>query len=174
MITDKPQLFRWNARIHVALCPLILPLTFFMSKFFRNPQRLRISGGSFSHVEGNQHNYYNYTDPNQRVKKGVKARRVLDEFHLVKRGAIYKMRDIGLYMYPRCWDDGSRERWDEGKLRADRTICAAKVLNRPGMVFTVVQYSGPESRKAFEDDLTTFQGRCAYQILSAAVIVIWN
>ncbi|KAJ8094824.1 hypothetical protein PM082_010036 [Marasmius tenuissimus] len=117
-----------------------------MSSFFQNSRDCTVTGGHFSHVAGDQHTHIN---TNQIIRRRERQRTVFDEFYCVKRGAIYKLKNIGCYRYPRWWNDQ-----DQGARpnRADRTICAARVLNEPGMVFTVVQYSGPDRRKAFQDD----------------------
>ncbi|KAK1224211.1 hypothetical protein PQX77_012892 [Marasmius sp. AFHP31] len=124
-----------------------------MSSFFPNARDFTVTGGNFSHVEGDQHNYMG---PITIVQNHIKKRTEFDEFYYVKRGAICRLKNIYIDQYPRRWDDGDRKYWEEGQYRADRTICAARVLEQPGMVFTVAQYSGPEARKAFEDDFRMF------------------
>ncbi|KAJ8080348.1 hypothetical protein PM082_017181 [Marasmius tenuissimus] len=120
-----------------------------MSNFFRNARHFTVAGGSFDHIEGDQHSYYG---PTTIIQKQIKKQTEFDEFYYVKRGAIYRLKDIGSSTYPRRWDNEDREWWEEGRPRADRTICAAKVLQQPGIVFTVIQYSGPDARRAFVQD----------------------
>ncbi|KAK1235180.1 hypothetical protein PQX77_001602, partial [Marasmius sp. AFHP31] len=115
------------------------------SHFFQNARNFRITGGSF--VQGDQiHN----TTTIVQVKE--KERTELDEYFDVKRGAIYRVRHNGTYSYPRRWDNGDRYSLEVGRPRADRTIHAAELVDRPGKIFTVVEYTGPEAKKAFEDD----------------------
>ncbi|KAK1235207.1 hypothetical protein PQX77_001575, partial [Marasmius sp. AFHP31] len=121
-----------------------------MSQFFPNAQNFMVVGGSFNHVERDQ---YNYHGPTTIVQRQIKQQTEFDEFYRVKRGAICRLKNIDINKYPRYWDDVPQKWWDsEVQLRADRTVCAARVLEQPGMVFTVMEYSGPEARKAFEQD----------------------
>ncbi|KAK1225210.1 hypothetical protein PQX77_011890 [Marasmius sp. AFHP31] len=126
-----------------------------MSKFLRDARDFLITGGNFSHVERDQHNYHG---PTTIVQRQIKQRTEFDEFYRVKRGAIYKLRDVYTDKYPRRWDEGDRTplELDEGRPRADRTISTARVRNEEDTLFTVMQYSGPEARKAFEDDFRKF------------------
>ncbi|KAK1234748.1 hypothetical protein PQX77_002042 [Marasmius sp. AFHP31] len=120
-----------------------------LSGFFYKARNTHINGGNYNHVQGDQYNNYNYTTIVQAREEELTE---FDEYYRVKRGALLKLKDVGCSTYPRRWDDGDRERWEEGKPRVDRTICTARVLEQPGMVFTVVQYSGPDARRTFEDD----------------------
>ncbi|KAK1228969.1 hypothetical protein PQX77_007979 [Marasmius sp. AFHP31] len=115
------------------------------SHFFQNARNFRITGGSF--VQGDQ--IHNTTTI---VQAKEKERTELDEYFDVKRGAIYRVRHNGTYSYPRRWDNGDRYSLEVGRPRADRTIHAAELVDRPGKIFTVVEYTGPEAKKAFEDD----------------------
>ncbi|KAJ8089127.1 hypothetical protein PM082_014375 [Marasmius tenuissimus] len=121
------------------------------SQFFRKAQNTRITSGSgsFSHVQGDQYNYSTTI-----VKAEEKERAEFDEFFYVKQGAIYRLRENGCYRYPREWDYRAREGWMEGRARADRVIYAAEIVDRPGRVFTMVQYRGPEAKKGFDEDFT--------------------
>ncbi|KAJ8094943.1 hypothetical protein PM082_010159 [Marasmius tenuissimus] len=123
------------------------------SEFFRDARDCTIVGGKFSHVERDQ---YNYHGPTTIIQKRNKERTEFDEFEYVKRGAICRLRDVWSYMYPRRWDNGDRKSGEEGQYRADRTLCAARVRRERDKMFTVMQYSGPEARKAFEADFWTF------------------
>ncbi|KAK1227158.1 hypothetical protein PQX77_009792 [Marasmius sp. AFHP31] len=123
-----------------------------MSEFFQNSRNFTIAGGNFNHIQGDQVNYTTTI-----IQK--KERTESDEFHYVRRGAICKLRDIGSFQwqYTLAWDRVRMVREKQRPpTRADRTICAARVLREPGMVFTVVQYSGPEARKGFEEDFAMF------------------
>ncbi|KAJ8079166.1 hypothetical protein PM082_021666 [Marasmius tenuissimus] len=125
------------------------------SQFFRKAKHTTITSGSgsFSHVEGDQFNHSTTI-----VQAKEKERSELDEYFYVKRGAIFRLRNIGINQYPRSWDDGDRRRFlicEEDRVRADRQICAAELVDRPGRVFTVVEYRGPDAKKALEKDLAT-------------------
>ncbi|KAK1216530.1 hypothetical protein PQX77_020825 [Marasmius sp. AFHP31] len=109
------------------------------SRFFHKARNFQITGGSFNQVQGDQ---YNYTTIVQ-AKEGEPSE--FDEYFKVKLGGIFKLRDVGSSAYPRRWDDGDRWKWEEEKPRSDKTICTARVLEQPGMVFTMVQYSGPDA-----------------------------
>ncbi|KAK1233605.1 hypothetical protein PQX77_003232 [Marasmius sp. AFHP31] len=134
-----------------------------LSGFFHKARNLRITGGNFSQVQGDQ---YNYTTIFQAKEEELGE---FDEYFKVKRGALLKLKDIGCFTYPRRWDDGDRRWWEEGQPRVDTTICTARVLEQPGMVFTVVQYSGPDARRAFEDDF-----RMLSRILTSTVSQIYG
>ncbi|KAK1223642.1 hypothetical protein PQX77_013464 [Marasmius sp. AFHP31] len=127
------------------------------SEFFTRAKNTRITNGTFSQVQGDQ---YNNTTTIVQAKE--KERTEWDEFFDVKRGAIYNLRDIGCYTYPRQWDEDQEWSWAEGHPRADKIILTAEIVDRPGKIFTVVEYRGPEAAKAFEEDfamlLTTLCG----------------
>ncbi|KAK1234262.1 hypothetical protein PQX77_002537 [Marasmius sp. AFHP31] len=113
------------------------------SQLFRNAQNFQITGGNFSHINGDQ---INYTTLVQAERKELT---VLDEYYYVKRGAIYKLRENGRYL----WEDW--ERWCSRvrrRGRADRISYAVEIVDKPGRVFTLVEYSGPEAKQAFEKD----------------------
>ncbi|KAK1217451.1 hypothetical protein PQX77_019888 [Marasmius sp. AFHP31] len=118
------------------------------SHFFQNARQFRITGGSFVQVQGDQIN-----NTTTIVQAKEKERTELDEYFDVKRGAIYRVRHNGTYNYPRRWDNGTRRWGEEGRPRADKTIHAVELVDRPGRVFTMVEYRGPDARKAFEKDL---------------------
>ncbi|KAK1234769.1 hypothetical protein PQX77_002021 [Marasmius sp. AFHP31] len=137
-----------------------------LSGFLHKARNTRINGGNFNHVQGDQYNNYNCTTIFQAKEEELTE---FDEYFKVKRGALQMLNDIWCSKYPRRWDDGNRERWEEGNPRVDRTICTARVLEQPGMVFTVVQYSGPDARRAFEDDF-----RMLSKILTSTVSQIYG
>ncbi|KAK1223238.1 hypothetical protein PQX77_013889, partial [Marasmius sp. AFHP31] len=112
------------------------------SQLFRNAQNFQITGGNFSHVNGDQ---INYTTIVQAERKELT---VLDEYYYVKRGAIYKLRENGRY----SWGEDQWGYWIRRHGRADRISYAVEIVDRPGRVFTLVEYSGPEAKQAFEND----------------------
>ncbi|KAK1225161.1 hypothetical protein PQX77_011905 [Marasmius sp. AFHP31] len=116
-----------------------------LATFFQKAQNCKVAGCNFNQVQGDQ---YNYTTTIVQAKGEESTD--FDGYYEVKLGAIYKLGDVGCAKYPRQWDDGEP--------RADRTICTARVLGRPGMAFTVVQYSGPQARRAFEEDFRMLSG----------------
>ncbi|KAK1225137.1 hypothetical protein PQX77_011919 [Marasmius sp. AFHP31] len=120
------------------------------SQFFHKARNLRITGGSFNQVQGDQYNNNNYTTTIVQAKEEEPSE--FDEYFKLRLGGIFKLRDVGSSAYPRRWDEGDRYRSEEGKPRSDKTICTAKVLERPGMVFTMLQYSGPDAHRAFLED----------------------
>ncbi|KAK1219434.1 hypothetical protein PQX77_017847, partial [Marasmius sp. AFHP31] len=69
------------------------------SQFFPNAQNFQITGGNFNHINGDQ---INYTTISQAERKELT---VLDEYYYVKRGAIYKLKENGRYL----WEEG--EKW---------------------------------------------------------------
>ncbi|KAK1220087.1 hypothetical protein PQX77_017167 [Marasmius sp. AFHP31] len=113
------------------------------SHFLQDAQNTQITGGNFNHINGDQ---INYTTLVQAERKELT---VLDEYYYVKRGMIYKLRENGRYL----WEKG--ERWCSRvrrRGRADRISYAVEIVDRPGKVFTLVEYSGPEAKQAFEKD----------------------
>ncbi|KAK1215935.1 hypothetical protein PQX77_021447 [Marasmius sp. AFHP31] len=147
------------------------------SQFFQNAQNTQITSGSFVQVQGDQIN-----NTTTIIQAKEKERTELDEYFGVKRGAIYRVRHNGTYKYPRRWDDGDRERWEEGQPRADKTIHAAELVDRPGRMFTVVEYTGPDARKAFEKDLAMLMSELTsngpqmygYNLSTIPSILIYN
>ncbi|KAL0566215.1 hypothetical protein V5O48_015800 [Marasmius crinis-equi] len=136
------------------------------TSFFPNAHDFTVEGGTFNSVGGDQVNQIT-----QIIRKKKKKRTEYDEFRVVKRGDICRLRSIHtehkyeimkrmktflespLPGFPKVdifKRDGS---WDEGRqveLEADRTICAAEVSFISGKVFTVVSYTGPQARKTLK------------------------
>ncbi|KAJ8081949.1 hypothetical protein PM082_007795 [Marasmius tenuissimus] len=124
-----------------------------LANFFQNARNFKLAGCHFNQVQGDQ---YNYTTTIAQAKGEESTE--FDGYYEVKQGAICRLADVVCSEYPRRWDDGNRSEWEEGALRVDRTVCTARVLERLGTVFTVVQYSGPDARRAFEEDFRTLSG----------------
>ncbi|KAK1220086.1 hypothetical protein PQX77_017166 [Marasmius sp. AFHP31] len=147
------------------------------SQFFQNAQNTQITSGSFVQVQGDQIN-----NTTTIIQAKEKERIELDEYFDVKRGAIYRVRHNGTYNYPRRWENGNRWSWEEGRLRADKTIHAAELVDRPGRMFTVVEYTGPDARKAFEKDLAMLMSELTsngpqmygYNLSTIPSILIYN
>ncbi|KAK1215021.1 hypothetical protein PQX77_022387 [Marasmius sp. AFHP31] len=121
-----------------------------ISNFFRKAKKTTITSGSgsFSHVQGDQINYTTTI-----VRAEEKERTELDEYFELKRGAICKLKNVHIGLYPRDDEDQWRYKfWEEDWVQADRLICTAELVDRPGRVFTMVEYRGPDARKAFEKD----------------------
>ncbi|KAF9265340.1 hypothetical protein L218DRAFT_167969 [Marasmius fiardii PR-910] len=110
-----------------------------------------IEGSAHVHVQRDQN--INYTT---QVIQQKKKRTIYDEFYDVRLGAICRAQDIHQEKYPRRWDSGEREWWEEGLLRVNRTICTAKIRGQHGSRFTVVSYNGPEAKEAWKDDFRRF------------------
>ncbi|KAK1231607.1 hypothetical protein PQX77_005271 [Marasmius sp. AFHP31] len=151
-----------------------------MSTFFSNAQNPSISGGVFSHVQRDQYN--NYTgrartkmitsaSPNQHIAaaqetdsamtttmvvhvNGNQVNQIIqqegehtefDDYRNVKSGDFCRLEDV-------CVVEYLREPWRYGDPpTANKTICAVKVIGTEG-TFTSVTYSGPDARRAFEED----------------------
>ncbi|KAK1233425.1 hypothetical protein PQX77_003421, partial [Marasmius sp. AFHP31] len=73
------------------------------SQFFHKARNLRITGGSFNQVQGDQYNN-NYMTTIVQAKEEEPSE--FDEYFKVKLGGILKLRDVGSSAYPRRWDDG--------------------------------------------------------------------
>ncbi|KAK1219297.1 hypothetical protein PQX77_017986 [Marasmius sp. AFHP31] len=144
------------------------------SHFFQDAQNTQVTGGNFNHINGDQ---INYTTLVQAERKELT---VLDEYYYVKRGAIYKLRENGRY----SWEDGERQwgYWIRRRDQADRISYAVEIVDRPGRVFTLVEYSGPEAKQAFEKDFAmliselTLNGPqvYGYNLSAAPSILMYN
>ncbi|KAK1216169.1 hypothetical protein PQX77_021222 [Marasmius sp. AFHP31] len=143
------------------------------SQFFPNAQNTQITGGNFNHINGDQ---INYTTLVQAERKELT---VLDEYYYVKRGAIYKLKENGRYL----WEEGEKWSWrTRRQARADRISYAVEIVDRPGRVFTLVEYSGPEAKQAFENDFAmlitelTLNGPqvYGYNLSAAPSILMYN
>ncbi|KAK1216647.1 hypothetical protein PQX77_020715 [Marasmius sp. AFHP31] len=126
-----------------------------ISNFFRKAKKTTITSGSgsFSHVQGDQINYTTTI-----VQAEEKERTELDEYFEVKRGAICRLKNVHIDQYLRDNEDRCRcqscEEDRVQRVQADRLICTAELVDRPGRVFTMVEYRGPDARKAFEKDFS--------------------
>ncbi|KAG7097976.1 hypothetical protein E1B28_005285 [Marasmius oreades] len=115
---------------------------------FSNASGCNFHTVTINDVKGNQiNNNYNQIIHQER------KRTIYDEFYNIKLGAIHHLRDVYHENYPRRWDVGIREWWEEGRLRVNRTICTAEIhSDSSGSKFTVVSYNGPEANQAWEED----------------------
>ncbi|KAL0569652.1 hypothetical protein V5O48_012307 [Marasmius crinis-equi] len=103
------------------------------------------SGGNFATIQGNQIlNYFNREPERKTVLT------MYDQFRQVLQGDIHRTEDFGIYECRRGRDDVPR---------AVKTICAAQIIGMEGRVFTVISYTGPEAREAFEEDFQTYSRR---------------
>ncbi|KAK1216352.1 hypothetical protein PQX77_021022 [Marasmius sp. AFHP31] len=109
------------------------------TSFFAGARNLTIRGGSFNSVHGNQINNITHVYTKQR-----RERTEYDEFYPVKRGAIYRIKEIGHHVYPPELDG------------ADTVICTAEVNGERGRIFTVVSYEAPEAHETFEEDFKRY------------------
>ncbi|KAG7097717.1 hypothetical protein E1B28_005040 [Marasmius oreades] len=123
----------------------------FAMSFFQEACGVSIGQGTFNAITGNQRNHF-YKEMVQQKKEHT----IYDEFYRIKLGAVHRIRDIHCEIYPRRWDVSVRERWEERRLRVDRTICVAKIRGEKGSRFTVVSYGGPEKDEAWKTDFQWF------------------
>ncbi|KAJ8087625.1 hypothetical protein PM082_006458 [Marasmius tenuissimus] len=176
------------------------------STFFPNAQGFHISGGSFSHVQGDQYNHtalpipssssadpsfslidetttsrimavynVNGNQVNQVIQHERKEPTEFDDYRIVKRGDICIYRDVCVH------DTHRRCQCDECQQAVTKTVCIAKVNGAQGK-FTVMSYSGPGGRKAFEKDFRKFSNMVtssvpqmyAVDIGSVPSILYWN
>ncbi|KAK1233286.1 hypothetical protein PQX77_003561 [Marasmius sp. AFHP31] len=171
------------------------------STFFPDARDFDISHSSFSHVKGDQHNTHNIqisrmstggaaTDTgshavitqgttittvhgnqfNQVIQQQERELTEFDDFRIVKRGDICRDRDVVQL-------SSKHLPWH----RQDCRFCIAKVGGTQGK-FTVMSYSGPGGRKAFEKDFRNFSSvvtsgvpqMYAVDIGSIPSILYWN
>ncbi|KAK1225826.1 hypothetical protein PQX77_011237 [Marasmius sp. AFHP31] len=163
-----------------------------MSRFFSNAHDVSVTGGIFSHVQGDQHNHtslrgtgstsqvadanhlaliaqaiaststvhVNGNQINQIIQQEAMERTEYDNFRNLKSGDFYRIEDICVVEYCR------RPWWYPSVPNANKIICVVKVKGTEDR-FTAVSYSGPEARKAFEEDIR----KCSRALSSETVQV---
>ncbi|KAL0061371.1 hypothetical protein AAF712_011769, partial [Marasmius tenuissimus] len=172
------------------------------SNFFSNARGFHISGGSFSHVQGDQYNHtalpipssssfdplfaltdetttsrimavynVNGNQTNQFIQHERKEPTEFDNYRIVKRGDICIYRDVCIH---------NTYQWGQQQAFT-KTVYIAKV-NGAQDKFTVMSYSGPGGREAFEKDFRKFSNMVtsrvpqmyAVDIGSVPSILYWN
>ncbi|KAK1234939.1 hypothetical protein PQX77_001848 [Marasmius sp. AFHP31] len=123
-------------------------------------------------VHGNQINHI--------IHQREKVHTEFDDFRNVKRGDIYKIRNICQVLKP-C--EKHRWRWEECQCPREviKTVCTAKLIGVDSE-FTTVTYSGRDARKVFEEEffkLSRKQFSEASQIFAIAngtmpSMVLWH
>ncbi|KAK1219627.1 hypothetical protein PQX77_017639 [Marasmius sp. AFHP31] len=108
-----------------------------------------------------------------------------DDFRIVKRGDICRYRDVVQFQYAyerrHLWCTRNCQCESCQQQRVVKTVCIGKIEGTRGK-FTVMSYSGPGGRKAFEKDFRTFSSivtskvpqMYAVDIGSIPSIVYWN
>ncbi|KAK1217918.1 hypothetical protein PQX77_019411 [Marasmius sp. AFHP31] len=185
------------------------------STFFPNARNFAISHGSFSHVEGDQHNTHNIrisrmstgaaaaeSNGHTSIIQGITITTIhgnqihnvvqpekkepteFDDFRIVKRGDICRDQDLVQFVP----EDYRCRRWYTQDCECDfcqrqviKTVCIGKVEGTQGK-FTVMSYSGPGGRKAFEKDFWKYSSvvssrvpqMYAVDIGSIPSILYWN
>ncbi|KAJ8087500.1 hypothetical protein PM082_006331 [Marasmius tenuissimus] len=147
-----------------------------MSTFFTNAQKFSISGGTFSCVRRDQHNYYNGRTTIETVASSSANRRIAanqeasssstatpmvvhvngdqvnqfiqrEEMEHTEFDDYRKVKSGDFYRLEDVCVVKIRRGWQN----VDKTICAVKVIGTEGR-FTSVTYSGPDARSALEED----------------------
>ncbi|KAK1235116.1 hypothetical protein PQX77_001667 [Marasmius sp. AFHP31] len=151
-----------------------------MSTFFRHAQNTSISGGVFSHVQGDQRNYYIGRTKTRMITSssangGIAANQGVSSpsttttmvvnvrgnqvNHIIQRDE-KEHTEFDDYRHVKSGDFCQLEnvcvvKGRYGMLDVDRTVCAAKVIGTEDR-FTSVTYSGPGARRAFKKDFRKF------------------
>ncbi|KAK1218284.1 hypothetical protein PQX77_019038 [Marasmius sp. AFHP31] len=155
-----------------------------MSTFFSNAQNASISGGVFSHVQGDQHNYYTgrtktkmitsssangHRAANQESNSPSTSTMVVhikgNQVNQIVQREEKEHTEFDDYRNVKSGDFYRLEdiyvteyprnpRWCYGR-KVDKTICAVEVIGTEGR-FTSVTYRGPDARRAFEMDFRKF------------------
>ncbi|KAK1234704.1 hypothetical protein PQX77_002088 [Marasmius sp. AFHP31] len=156
-----------------------------MSTFFPNAQNTSISGGVFSHVQGDQHICYTgraetkmitLPSANGRIAanresnspststmavhvKGNQVNQILQREEK-ERTEFDDYRNVKSGDFYRledvCVTEYCREPWSwYYEPKVDKTVCAVEVIGTEGR-FTSVTYRGPDARRAFEEDFRKF------------------
>ncbi|KAK1222541.1 hypothetical protein PQX77_014605 [Marasmius sp. AFHP31] len=155
-----------------------------MSAFFSNAQNPSISGGVFSHVEGDQHIRYTgraetrmitsssanghiaanqeFNSPSTSTMvvhvKGNQVNQIVQQEEK-ERTEFDDYRNVKSGDFYRledvCVTEYPREPWYRYGRKVDKTVCAVEVIGTEGR-FTSVTYRGPDARRAFEEDFRKF------------------
>ncbi|KAK1231609.1 hypothetical protein PQX77_005273 [Marasmius sp. AFHP31] len=155
-----------------------------MSTFFPNAQNASISGGVFSHVQGDQHICYTgraetrmitLPSANGRIAanresnspststmvvhvKGNQVNQIVQQEEK-ERTEFDDYRNVKSGDFYRledvCVAEYPQEAWWYYGPKVDKTICAVEVIGTEGR-FTSVTYRGPDARRAFEEDFRKF------------------
>ncbi|KAK1230893.1 hypothetical protein PQX77_005997 [Marasmius sp. AFHP31] len=171
------------------------------SSFFSNARGFHISGGNFSHVQGDQYNHTTLPIPSSSSSDPSFA--LIDESATSTITAVYNVNGNQINQViqhekkePTEFDDYRivkrgdicilRDVCDDDSpwvsyRRVTRTTCIAKVNGAQGN-FTVMSYNGPGGRKAFEKDFRRFSSvvtakvpqMYAVDIGSIPSILYWN
>ncbi|KAK1219625.1 hypothetical protein PQX77_017637 [Marasmius sp. AFHP31] len=119
---------------------------------------------------------------NQVIQQAEKEPTEFDDFRIVKRGDICRDRDVVQFSSnQRWWGDPDCQCEFCKREKVIKTVCIGKVEGTRG-TFTVMSYSGPGGRKAFEQDFREFSGvvssrvpqMYAVDIGSIPSILYWN
>ncbi|KAK1219908.1 hypothetical protein PQX77_017350 [Marasmius sp. AFHP31] len=180
------------------------------STFFPDAHDFSVYDSSFNHIQGNQYNYTNPQMPSSstslhgtsiaerttltttmvnnfngnQINKIVRRRKrkptEFDDFRIVKQGDICRYHDVvqfssNWWCDPNCRCESCQ--WE----KVTKTVCIGKVEGTRGK-FTVMSYSGPGGRKAFEEDFRKYSSIAssrvpqmyAVDIGSIPSILYWN
>ncbi|KAK1219172.1 hypothetical protein PQX77_018106 [Marasmius sp. AFHP31] len=152
------------------------------STFFPDAHDFSVFDSSFNHIQGNQYNYTNPQIPssstslhgtsiaerttftttmvnnfngnqiNRIVKRHKKTPTEFDDFRILKRGDICRYQDVIQFSSnQQLWCDPNCQCEFCKREKVIKTVCIGKVEGTRG-TFTVMSYSGPGGRKAFEKD----------------------
>ncbi|KAK1225504.1 hypothetical protein PQX77_011557 [Marasmius sp. AFHP31] len=182
------------------------------STFFPDAHDFSVFDSSFNHIQGDQYNYTNPPIPgssssvpgavvaerttsmttmvnnfngnqiNRIVERRKKKPTEFDDFRVLKRGDICRYQDVVQFSPNQQWwcdPDCQCEFCQHEKVI--KTVCIGKVEGTRGK-FTVMTYSGPGGRKAFERDFQQYSSVVTSRVLqmyavdigSIPSILYWN
>ncbi|KAG7098009.1 hypothetical protein E1B28_005317 [Marasmius oreades] len=121
-----------------------------------------VQGGAHNYVQGDQiyGNQINNNTTIQIISQRNKKRTKYDEYHEIKRGDIYLLKDLHSAMYPGRWN-GDRREWIMD-FQAERAFCTAEIRRLSTTSrFTAVSYSGPDLRKVRSGNLVRIVLACS-------------
>ncbi|KAK1226382.1 hypothetical protein PQX77_010644 [Marasmius sp. AFHP31] len=129
-------------------------------------------------------NNFNGNQINKIVKRRKKTPTEFDDFRIVKRGDICKYQDVVQFssnQEQQWWCDPDCQCESCQQQTFTKTVCIGKVEGTRG-TFTVMSYSGPGGRKAFEKDFRKYSSivssgvpqMYAVDIGSIPSILYWN
>ncbi|KAG7097612.1 hypothetical protein E1B28_004946 [Marasmius oreades] len=124
--------------------------------FFQGASKISIEQGTFNAVQGNQtvtNNIYN-----QIVKQQERESTVYDEFPVIRRGFIRRLKDIDCVdrLVDWRWNSRLKQYEVESDLSVERTVSTAEIHDDGSSRFTVVSYKGQDATKAWEKDFRRF------------------
>ncbi|KAK1223661.1 hypothetical protein PQX77_013463 [Marasmius sp. AFHP31] len=156
-----------------------------MSTFFPNAQNTSISGGVFSHVQRDQYNNYTGRARTKMMTSSSPGQQAAAQETESAMTTTMVVHVNGNQVNQIIQQEGEHTEFDDYRnvksgdfCRLEDTICAVKVIGTEG-TFTSVTYSGPDARRAFEEDFRKCSRVRAAQVFAVDVgtvpsLLLWH